>query len=120
VYLVAGSGNYRDARGIDVPLRAGDVILVFPEVAHSYGPEPGGIWNELYVCFRGPVFESWRVAELFDVRNPVFHWKAPRIGLEILQPFFSKLNQPFQSMLEAVTMWQQIVSRILHPAAPRE
>ena len=112
VYLVAGSGYYHDARGIDVSLRAGDVILVFPEVAHSYGPEPGGVWNELYVCFRGPVFESWRDAELFDVRNPVFHWKSPRMGLEILQPFFSKLNQPGQSMLEAVTMWQQILSRI--------
>ena len=119
VYLVAGSGNYHDARGIDVPLRAGDVILVFPEVAHSYGPEPGGIWNELYVCFRGPVFESWRDAELFDVRNPVFHWKAPRIGLEILQPFFSKLNQPGQSMLEAVTMWQQILSRIFAPRSAK-
>lgn len=112
VYLVAGSGNYHDARGIDVPLHAGDVILVFPEVAHSYGPAPGGIWNEIYVCFSGPVFESWRDAELFDVRNPVFHWKAPRIGLEILQPFFSKMNKPGQSMLEAVTMWQQILSQI--------
>ena len=88
VYLVAGSGKYHDARGTDIPLRAGDVILVFPEVAHSYGPEPGGIWNELYVCFRGPVFEAWREAEIFDVRNPAFHWKPPRAGLEILQPFF--------------------------------
>jgi len=84
VYLVAGTGNYYDARGNDIPLRSGDVILVFPEVAHSYGPKPGGIWNELYVCFRGPVFESWREAKVFDVRNPAFHWKPPRVGLEIL------------------------------------
>ena len=115
VYLVAGTGNYHDARGTDIPLRAGDVILVFPEMAHSYGPEPGGIWNELYVCFRGPVFEAWREAEIFDVRNPAFHWKPPRVGLEILQPFFSQWNQPGKSMLEAVTMWQQILSRIFAP-----
>ena len=83
VYLVEGTGRYHDARGTDIPLRAGDVILVFPELAHSYGPEPGGIWNELYVCFRGPVFEAWREAEIFDVRNPAFHWKPPRAGLEI-------------------------------------
>ena len=89
MYLVAGSGSYHDARGIDVSLRSGDVILVFPEVAHSYGPEAGGVWNELYVCFRGPVFESWRGAELFDVRNPVFHWKAPRVGLNP-NPAFEK------------------------------
>ena len=38
VYLVAGTGRYHDARGTDIPLRAGDVILVFPELAHSYGP----------------------------------------------------------------------------------
>ncbi len=115
VYLVAGTGNYHDARGTNIPLRAGDVILVFPEMAHSYGPEPGGIWNELYVCFRGPVFEAWREAEIFDVRNPAFHWKPPRVGLEILQPFFSQWNQPGKSMLEAVTMWQQILSRIFAP-----
>ena len=112
VYLVAGTGRYHDARGTDIPLRAGDVILVFPEVAHSYGPEPGGIWNELYVCFRGPVFEAWREAEIFDVRNPAFHWKPPRAGLEILQPFFSQWNQAGRSMLEAVAMWQQVLSRI--------
>jgi len=115
VYLVAGNGHYHDARGTDIPLRAGDVILVFPEIAHSYGPESGGIWNELYVCFRGPVFEAWREAEVFDVRNPAFHWKPPRVGLEILQPFFSQWNQPGKSMLEAVTIWQQILSRIFAP-----
>jgi AraC-like DNA-binding protein len=66
----------------------------------------------LYVCFRGPVFEAWREAEIFDVRNPAFHWKPPRAGLEILQPFFSQWNQAGRSMLEAVAMWQQILSRI--------
>ena len=120
MYLVAGTGKYHDARGTDIPLQAGDVILVFPEVAHSYGPEPGGIWNELHICFRGPVFEAWREAEIFDVRNPAFHWSPPRAGLEILQPFFSQWNQAGQSMLDAVTMWQQILARIFKVHASKK
>ena len=32
------AGTISKSRGIDIPLRVGDVILVFPELAHSYGP----------------------------------------------------------------------------------
>ena len=112
VYLVAGAGRYHDARGTDTPVGPGDVILVSPEVAHSYGPRAGGVWHEIYVCFRGPVFEAWREAGVFTLRNPVFRWKPPRQGLEVLQPFFSQWNQPGTSMLEAVGLWQHVLGRI--------
>ena len=112
VYLVAGVGRYHDARGIDTPVVAGDVILVSPEVAHSYGPRAGEVWHEIYVCFRGPIFEVWREAGAFALRNPVFQWKPPRQGLEVLKPFFSYWNQPGASMLEGVGLWQLVLSRI--------
>lgn len=116
VYLVGGSGSYHDERGTDVPVRPGDVILVFPELAHSYGPPPGGTWNELYVCFRGPVFEAWRSAGVFDVRHPVFKWQSPRKGLAVMQEFFSQMNRPGKSMRETVALWQCMLARML-PAA---
>ena len=112
VYLVAGAGRYHDARGIATPVVAGDVILVSPEVAHSYGPRAGEVWHEIYVCFRGPVFEAWREAGVFALRNPVFRWKPPRQGLEVLKPFCSHWDQPGASMLEAVGRWQLVLSRI--------
>jgi AraC-like DNA-binding protein len=113
VYLVGGSGSYHDERGTDVSVRAGDVIVVFPELAHSYGPPPGGVWNELYVCFNGPVFEVWRSAGIFDVRRPVFKWQPPSKGLAVMQEFFSQMNRPGKSMRETVAQWQGVLARVM-------
>jgi len=112
VYLVAGSGRYRDVRGTETPVAAGDVILVFPEMAHSYGPKPGGVWHEIYVCFRGPIFEAWRETGVFDPRFPVFPWQSPKQGLDVLRPFFSHWKQPCTPMLEGVGKWQEALSHI--------
>ncbi len=71
VLLVEGQGNYRDARGLKSPVRAGDAILVFPELGHSYGPNPRGTWNEIHVVFDGPIFELWRREGLLDVSRPL-------------------------------------------------
>lgn len=60
VYLTAGGGRYQ-LRG-QPPRRchAGDLLVLFPEIAHAYGPEPGGRWSEIYVVFEGAVFDLWR------------------------------------------------------------
>ena len=72
VYLLAGRGRYRDDRGADHPLSAGDFILLFPDIAHRYGPLPGEHWDEIYVVFDGPVFDLWRKQGLLDPSEPVF------------------------------------------------
>jgi hypothetical protein len=65
VLVQAGEGIYRDATGAEIPLVAGDVIIVFPELPHHYGPLPGGRWDEAFVAFSGAAFDAWRA-----------HWKA--------------------------------------------
>jgi AraC-like DNA-binding protein len=70
VVLTRGEGHYEDERGRDVSLSAGDWILVFPELGHCYRPlRPGG-WDEVYVMFEGPVFETWRQQRLLDPDQP--------------------------------------------------
>lgn len=98
-----------------MPVTPGDVILVFPELAHSYGPQSGGEWDELYVCFRGPVFEAWRESGLFDVRMPVFPWLSPDRGLTLMQEFFTALGRRRITMLDAVAQWQCMLARIFAP-----
>jgi AraC-like DNA-binding protein len=73
VYLLEGSGFYRDANWYFQPVRAGDLILVFPELAHRYGPGPGEQWGEFYLEFDGPVFDLWHEVGLLDVTRPVHH-----------------------------------------------
>ena len=73
VYLMEGSGIYYDVNHYKQPLRAGNLLLLFPELAHSYGPRRGDLWNELYVVFDGPAFDLWREVGLLTPQRPVLH-----------------------------------------------
>ncbi len=71
VYVTRGEGRYRDERGVDVPVQAGDAILVRPHVEHWYGPARGDTWDEFYLVFEGAVFDMWRDTGCFDRERPV-------------------------------------------------
>lgn len=73
VLLLHGSGGFADAQGMRERLRHGDLIVLFPEVAHRYGPGSREEWDELYIVFNGPIFEVLREAGLLDPTRPVFH-----------------------------------------------
>jgi len=60
VYLTAGEGRFQVRGQPPLHCRAGDLLVIFPEIAHAYGPEKGGHWSEIYVVFEGPVFDLWR------------------------------------------------------------
>ncbi len=72
VYLLDGSGIYGDGR-MTTHLRTGDLILVFPDTAHYYGPSENGHWDEWFMVFDGPVFDPWRQVGLISPARPVLH-----------------------------------------------
>jgi AraC-like DNA-binding protein len=84
VYLAHGSGWYRDAQH-DEPLRPGDMVLVLPDVAHWYGPQPGQAFDTLHVIFDGPAFDVWRSSGLFDELFPITHFEPVTYWLERMQ-----------------------------------
>lgn len=73
VLLLEGGGRYRDANRLDQRVGAGDVIVVYPDLGHCYGPEPGDVWSEFYIVFDGPVFDLWRKKGILDPRAPIHH-----------------------------------------------
>ena len=73
VYLLEGSGRYQDTNGAEQRIRAGDMLLLFPELGHRYGPVAGEHWNEFYMVFDGPVFDIWRQVGLLNPTQPVQH-----------------------------------------------
>lgn len=87
VYVTRGYGRYRDERGADLPVNAGDAILVHPGVEHWYGPPRGESWDEFYLVFEGPVFDLWRSAGCLDHDRPVISlrpmdfWRDRILGL---------------------------------------
>ena len=95
--LVLGNGLYRDLLGTDRRVGPGDLIAVFPEVPHQYGPEARDIWDELFVAFDGAAFESWRGHGL-DPAHPV--WALPQPE-EWAARFISILRMPVTNMAES-------------------
>jgi len=85
VYMLAGEAFYSDANGLSLDLVPGDLILVFPDLAHSYGPKGGGVWTSLWLSFSGKIFDLWREQVLLDERRPVYH-------LEPVDVWFRRLD----------------------------
>jgi AraC-like DNA-binding protein len=78
ILLISGTGRFRDAHGYSSRVTAGDLIWVFPGVGHSYGPEAGDRWEEIYLVFLGNMFDLWRETGLIDPARPV--WRAEPVS----------------------------------------
>ncbi len=59
VYLLEGSGVFSDAVCGSRFVNAGDVLLIFPGVAHSYDRvDENGLWSECFIDFQGEIFDA--------------------------------------------------------------
>ena len=72
VYVHRGSGTFYDAHG-SRPVRAGDLICLFPGVPHAYGPDVDERWDEINVDFSGPALAAWQGPDMLDPEEPVRH-----------------------------------------------
>ena len=84
VYLLDGGGSYRDDRH-SARLAAGDLLILFPDVAHVYGPGPDERWSECYVVFDGPLFDMYRRTGLLTPGRPVQHLEPVEGWIERLE-----------------------------------
>lgn len=121
VYLLSGTGRYADALGTHETVRPGDLLLLFPEVAHTYGPAVGSHWDETYIVFDGPVFELWRERGILAPAEPVFHLEP----VDYWQRRFAEVSAAGLSPLERVCRVQTVLADALtnyrrDPAAARD
>ncbi len=108
VVITRGEGHYEDESGRERSLRTGDWILVFPDLGHYYRPVRPGGWDEVYVMFEGPVFETWRAQGLLDPARPTGRLADPEGWLAEFQRAMSDTKSPalvrlcaFQQLLAA-------------------
>jgi AraC-like DNA-binding protein len=85
VYLLRGQGTFKDALGDRRTLLPGDLLTVFPEIPHWYGPNKGSLWDEFYIVFSGPLFDLWRAKGLLNPVKPVRHLEPRDYWLRRLQ-----------------------------------
>lgn len=72
VYLLSGSGFYRDEVGREVSLRPGDLIQRLPGLSHTTEISPAGDWLEFFVHFGPEAFENLVQLGILS-REPVLH-----------------------------------------------
>jgi len=72
-YILEVDGFYQDGNGVQQDLRAGDAVMIYPDLAHAYGPKIGRSWRQIYVVFDGPQFDLLRQAGILAPSRPVWH-----------------------------------------------
>lgn len=82
VYLFDGQGRYKDENGLDLKLTPGTCMMLFPDIAHHYAPDSPSDWSEIWVQFKGPVFDLWRSSGMIFENKPVFHLKPIDLWLK--------------------------------------
>jgi AraC-like DNA-binding protein len=115
VLVLDGGGRYRDRHGTDRRLNAGDLIVVFPELPHQYGPEQEDTWDEIFIAFDGAAFEGWRAHGL-DPARPVWPLKPLE---EWAKRFSNLLKMPVASVSGACTAASAVHSLIADVLAER-
>ena len=117
VYTVDGAATYRDAAGPPRDLKPGDALFIFPDVAHMYGPEPGGRWSEFYLVFDGPVFDLWRTQGLLDPAHPVMRCEPVDRWLPRLESVPDAPRAPRSSLAEVCRLQEVLAGMVAHAAA---
>ena len=114
VYATGGRGYFRDETGYSCSVSPGDLLLVFPEVSHVYGPVGDEPWSETFVVFEGRVFDMWRQQGLLKPERPLYHlepvdhwqgrivaaaWTDPQAGAEFALARLCRVQQLLADVL---------------------
>ncbi|MGH2562306.1 MAG: helix-turn-helix domain-containing protein [Thermomicrobiales bacterium] len=114
VYVVDGQAHYEDANGLTLLLEAGDLLVVFPELPHTYYPPESSHWSELYFVFDGPVFDLWRTTGLLDPHKPILHLEPVDLWLNHFESILGAPHRPgFAPSLVEVSRLQLVLSEAL-------
>jgi AraC-like DNA-binding protein len=73
VYVLAGRAQYHDVNGLSLPLRPGDLLLMFPGHGYRYEIDPSRPWSELSMHFQGAIFDLLRRHQVLDPNHPIYH-----------------------------------------------
>jgi len=120
VYVIEGSGRFEDQDGLRIPLREGNLMLMFPRHGYRYLSRRGEPWSEFFIQFEGPVFDLWVQEGLLDPKSPVHrlenveHWWH---RLEaIIKP--SIMPEPVQTVKRICLLQEFLADTVLSPQAP--
>lgn len=73
LYITEGEGVFNSAHAKDVPLKAGDLFLLFPGEWHTYHPTGKHGWKSYWIGFKGKNVDDRVKAGFLSVEKPIYH-----------------------------------------------
>lgn len=114
VYLLEGRGQFHDETGLNLPMRPGDLLLMFPGHGYHYDMDPRRPWSEFAMHFQGPVFDLWREMKILDPARPIYHLKPIERWLRRFEALVAP-RKPRRAgdMLKQICQWQEMLADIV-------
>ena len=73
LYITEGEGIFNSAHAKDIPLKAGDLFLLFPGEWHTYHPTGKNGWKSYWIGFKGKNVDDRVKAGFLSVDKPIYH-----------------------------------------------
>ena len=114
VYVLAGRAKFHDETGLRLPVRPGDLLLMFPGHGYHYDIDPRRPWSEFALHFQGPVFDLWRQLKILDPARPIYHLKPIEPWMERFERLvLAAPTRRASNLLKQVCQWQELLCDIL-------
>ncbi len=84
VWLLEGAGRFVTPQLPERAVAAGDVLLLFPGIVHSYGRGEQPLWSECYAMYRGPLFDQLVREGVVTPEQPLL---SPGLDPELMAEF---------------------------------
>lgn len=70
IYITRGQGIFESSSLEQTPVKAGTLILLFPDEKHRYKPDQCSGWDEHWIGVKGPIIDNLVHAEYLNPANP--------------------------------------------------
>lgn len=107
VYISKGSGYFQSISCKKQMVKAGTMILLYPDEWHSYYPEEEG-WFEHWVGFKGNLVEHWIENKFFSREKPIYEIgvNTTIIGLyEDIVTYASEERTGYQQLISSIVLY---------------
>ncbi len=84
LHIKAGAGVFSSNETGDLPLKAGDVLLIAPGQWHRYRPNLATGWEEFWITFSGLLARSWISEKFFSPDRPII---AQDLHFDLIETF---------------------------------